>query len=254
MRIVDKRKDYYDGLQRLDEDRELLFIRHESEQKIPGVSLPEFSWRGSVCINDRFLIGFCGQLYLGVVLYVDGRDWNEPHTLVGESIYTKSPYVTCYSADHVSAFIGRCKANVQKQYDLSWMDNKWLRTHSSNSAAVEQFFKPRNGEKVWGEKLLLDIRDKHPIFSVQNTQQYQGKDNLWHFDSTLTISPLLNRYSFQRVKPPQQAYQDIRMWLSNKAAPEKPIPELSNEDLAASKGHGGKYSFRTPPSKKRGKK
>jgi hypothetical protein len=57
---------------------------------------------------------------------------------------------------------------------------------------------------------------------------------------------------FYRVFDPYQAYQEVAMWLSNQAVPIKPIPEMSDEIKAESKGFN-KFSFRKDPSSKKRK-
>jgi hypothetical protein len=42
---------------------------------------------------------------------------------------------------------------------------------------------------------------------------------------------------------PYQAYQEISMFVNNLAIPEKPIPKMSDEDMASIKGFD-KFSFR----------
>jgi hypothetical protein len=65
----------------------------------------------------------------------------------------------------------------------------------------------------------------------------------------LTKNPRLASINFQKVIPPYQAYQSLRMWLSNKAMPNKPIPEISNKDMIVAKGFDLKTSFRNPKDK-----
>ncbi len=63
------------------------------------------------------------------------------------------------------------------------------------------------------------------------------------WDAKLTKNGSLRDYEFYRLFPPYQAYQAIRMFLSNQANPQKPIPKITDEILAEAKGFD-KYSFR----------
>lgn len=60
---------------------------------------------------------------------------------------------------------------------------------------------------------------------------------------------MLRPHEFMRVFDPYTAFQEVQMYMANMAMPDRPIPELSNDDLAHSKGHGDRYSFRRAPSK-----
>lgn len=78
-----------------------------------------------------------------------------------------------------------------------------------------------------------------PIFSIMLERHNFHEDR-----PVLTVNPNLSMLHFQTVRSPYYAYQDLRMYLSNKAAPEKPIPTISNEDMIAAKGFDLKSSFR----------
>lgn len=78
-----------------------------------------------------------------------------------------------------------------------------------------------------------------PIFSIMLKWHDFREDR-----TILTVNPNLSMLHFQTVRSPYYAYQDLRMYLSNKAAPEKPIPTISNEDMIAAKGFDIKSSFR----------
>ena len=48
------------------------------------------------------------------------------------------------------------------------------------------------------------------------------------------------------------AFQEVSMFVGGVLPRStKPMIEISDEDKAHKKGHGGKYSFRTPPKKKK---
>jgi hypothetical protein len=53
----------------------------------------------------------------------------------------------------------------------------------------------------------------------------------------------LKKISFMQMFGPYQAYQEISMFVNNLAVPEKPIPKMSDEDMASIKGFD-KFSFR----------
>jgi hypothetical protein len=59
-----------------------------------------------------------------------------------------------------------------------------------------------------------------------------------------TWNGLLRQYNFARIIDPYQAFQKIDMFLSNLAAPEKPIPPRTDLEKLQSHGFDKKVSFR----------
>lgn len=59
-----------------------------------------------------------------------------------------------------------------------------------------------------------------------------------------TWNGLLRRYNFARIIDPYQAFQKIDMFLSNLAAPEKPLPPRTDLEKLQSHGFDKKISFR----------
>jgi len=65
----------------------------------------------------------------------------------------------------------------------------------------------------------------------------------------ITLNPVLKDVDFYRRMDTYTAYQELLMYLSNKAYPEKVSPVLS--DVLKAETHGvNKYSFRKDPTKK----
>lgn len=65
MRIIDKRKDYYDCIQKTGQDESLIYIRKTRE-----LESKYYASVGNTIIGDmfitRFIVGFCGKIYPGV--------------------------------------------------------------------------------------------------------------------------------------------------------------------------------------------
>lgn len=74
-----------------------------------------------------------------------------------------------------------------------------------------------------------------PIFQIERH---------WWDGCRAYLNPNLSLLEFQKVYPPFQAYQKIRMFLGSFAEPEKPIPVISNNDMIEAKGFDLKSSFR----------
>lgn len=94
-----------------------------------------------------------------------------------------------------------------------------------------------------------------PIFAFRNVknaveQWYgneihkSGKSNYYRSFYMFELNPNLKSYEFFRVKDAYSAFQEIEMWLSNQASPEKSIPSVSNNDMIEAKGFDLKHSFR----------
>lgn len=62
-------------------------------------------------------------------------------------------------------------------------------------------------------------------------------------DKIVEFNPKLKDWNFQSIMRVETLFQEIEMWQSNVANPEKPIPPIDDVTLAESKGFN-KYSFR----------
>ena len=61
-------------------------------------------------------------------------------------------------------------------------------------------------------------------------------------------NPCLRVYQFFKIMDAYTCFQEIAMFMSNMANPEKPIPQISNNDMIQAKGFDLKYSFRKDKS------
>jgi hypothetical protein len=65
------------------------------------------------------------------------------------------------------------------------------------------------------------------------------------------LNPCLKDIHFAAVKDPYSAFQELSMYISGVLGGKSPkMVEISDKEMAAKKGHDGKYSFRKPPEKK----
>jgi hypothetical protein len=110
----------------------------------------------------------------------------------------------------------------------------------------KKFFEDAEKQREKYSQVFIDARQ--PVFVISEDHRIEGQDRITSKQGIIW-NPLLRHFNFGKVKDPYTAFQEIRMWLSNQAAPEKPMKEMTNDENAARLGHGGKYSFRTPPSK-----
>jgi hypothetical protein len=239
MRIVSKKKDYYDGVQGLGQDLDLVYIRDPKEVKVPYwpfTSSPGgYSWSASPIASHQHVVGFCGTLYSVLQMF-------PPYNYRAGAMSSDKIEYMCHTIADVDAFM--TKFLNEKQLE-AYHGGKKSRTSSFgwNRFSYERFYE--NFEKAKDTHKKLFEENRSPIF----VSTRMGRDSNGPF--TITFNALLRKYDFARVKDPYTAFQDIRMYLSNMAMPERPIPQLSNEDMAHSKGHGDKWSFRRPPTKKK---
>jgi hypothetical protein len=66
--------------------------------------------------------------------------------------------------------------------------------------------------------------------------------------STIIWDQTLGQYDVFRIMDAYTAYQEATMFMGNLAAPEKPIPQMSDEDMVGIKGFD-RFSFRKPPAR-----
>lgn len=83
---------------------------------------------------------------------------------------------------------------------------------------------------------------KTPIFHIDYSRDREVDGQKWR--GYQEKNPNLSLLQFQQIKDPYTAFQEIEQWLCNQASPEKPIPQISNNDMIEAKGFDLKYSFR----------
>lgn len=131
--------------------------------------------------------------------------------------------------------------------DVIWSPNK------INEIFQERHNNLGNRRQKWDKLRIYEV----VLHNLQKTyRQFAPDENvpIWASHSNgMILNPRLANYSFQKAVPPPQAYQQLRMWVSNQAMPEKPLPTVSNSDLIEAKGYNLKTSFRQESSKRRTK-
>jgi hypothetical protein len=238
VRIQSTFKDYYDTGMAHGHDDSLVYMRYPKEIEVPKKS--QFwcaeSWRyGKQPIEYMStLIGFCGRV------------WTLLDVAVAYGFYTgdRPPRRLCYKIEEMDAFVKtHFKEEVYDEY-LHGAKNyrkavwPWMRGRADIVKSFPGPVKQERYDKVFEEH-------RCPIFVVRTEPRSRKQ--------TLLINPPLKDYEFIRVMDPYQAFQEISMFLGNMAEPRKPIPKMSDEDMASIKGFD-KYSFRKDPSSKKRRK
>lgn len=242
MRIIAKKKDYYDCIQSYAQDRSVLYVRNEEKvvKKLSEFSaFPPFfgvTWSGIREGHPR-IIGFCGKLYPLVELYVHNYCSTATHCPRPSDSPDK---VVCYSMADVDAFANEYFGKEQlARYQGTLQIRKHAYAYRAwangyNRATYVKWFDDVN--KVSGKFGYLFDEKRSPVFTMDyNT--YQREINI-------VYNAMLNQYQFFRVFNPHEAYQNIFMFLSNMAVPQKAMPVISNDDKITTHGFDLKHSFR----------
>jgi hypothetical protein len=186
MKIVSKKKDYYDGVQRFDEDRSLVFVRHEEtewygEKKWYGdpdtkllpppgpvfhnASLPRFN-RTSVGLQV-FYVGFCGLIYPGLRCHVGSE------IIYRQDFAPSEKTFYCYSSEHFDHFL---QQNVTKD---EW---KWYDSSPAKKGRYSSTRKPREDvDQFFAEYFTTESARKQydPWFRVKNSPIFVVQPNGW---------------------------------------------------------------------------
>lgn len=232
MYILSDFHDYYDTCSSLGIDKQCPYQRKkvEYEHKLGrSTDTPSVGSEYLVRKNGRHykykifyrLVGFCGKIYPVVLVEKYGLSGSESGATI--SFFFNPGELL----DHLS--------EEKVQYKQSrWY---WRSDHTLDSVSgLASFFNP----DTWKHFLVYFQKHKVPIFILGSKY--------------CILNPCLKDYGFQKIKDTFTAYQDIYMYISGVIGVEtKPTVKISDKDMAESKGHGGKYSFRKPPGGKRGK-
>jgi len=245
MYIIDKKKDYYDGVVgTMGIDKEIVYERKTIEikknEEFPKefkrfndfmkaldnhfLNLDFYSPKNDSKYSevDAFIVGFCGKLYPGFKFH--------------KKITIKSPF-----EDDMFNF----KTNII-------YNRKKIKKHLEN--------------KTWGRVLEDDLNyiqnyDAMHIFREYNTPifLYDGNTHRVRLnDRTPTekfiVNPLLKDYEFYKVFDSFRAFQEIQMFISGVLGiGEKETVEISDINKIQQHGFDKKWSFRKEPTKKRKK-
>lgn len=231
MRIVSSFKDYYDPIQYLSPylDGDIEFVRETREEKSYNLNpLKEFGngrpYDNSLLNHSRKgLIGFCGKNYYYLKNDYDGtKIWLDADSYLDE---LQCNYKHKY-------FIRKGTRLFPKEMRISFK--------TRHVEEIREWFKPDNCDKRF---------EKYAIFTFDDNHGYDFFSNTHRNYSRTFINPNLSQMGFEKIKPAEQAYQELRMWWSNQAVPQKQILVMSDAIKIEARGFN-KFSFRKEKSKK----
>jgi len=230
MRIISDFHDYYDAVQATGQDQTLLYLRKVVEEETKDYPFPIIDyyrcWRWfnrlpSPCV-EQFIVGFCGKIY--------------PVINYGDNVY-------CHNIEDVDLYMeANYREKVLEEYRHPL---KHSRHHRYWDAALCRFVFDNWFKEVKAKQNAFGhifLKHKCPIFIA-----YCGESR--YANKRFVYNGKLKDCDFFRVMEPFTAFQEISMFLGGMAMPNRPIPEVSDKDLAAAKGFD-KFSFRKDPSKK----
>lgn len=248
MRIISKFHDYYDSVQSVGYDPNLIYHRVQNEYRIElrqhyyygrnpdnfimPEGMPTFSESflmhvspmvqrgGASFMPDRgtlFLIGFCGKYYLALEQTVTVPPYN----------FSESEYL--HDKDSAVKFFQERRKNQPEREVFGILGECTVNPFADSLEPFRALNAP---------VFRMDLRNYRSIFSLEKT---------------LTVNPELAAMQFYRVFDPFTAYQEIAMFLSGVLGwPENAMVQISDEDMRDAKGFD-EWSFKKKPTKRKSK-
>ena len=239
MRIISSFRDYYDIVQSEGQDQTRVYNRTLKEVilKSPFPFSYNLNYQRKM-YQKMYVIGFCDKIYLVFNLRKDD--------------VCKDISKNCYHLNDVENFIEEnfnhkqiedWKRTDKKKYQKNFWDSDKLRcSFESNFKKWEEFKRSFDAKSLFQE---------FPIFVADLTHKREY-NNFWHQKEEnikITYNDCLNDFDFYRIFDSYQAFQELTMWINNKAVPMKEIPKIKDEIMLEVKGFD-KFSFRKEKSKK----
>lgn len=231
MRIISKFKDYYDCGMAYGCDPQIVYVRETKE--IPQKGWPFYIRRNGIFRNTfrldftDFVIGFAGEVFRGMEL----------------KSHSESKAKVCYSVEDIDAFLAELKISKKEMKEWTERRKGWKNIiRSSVRECYDSWFK-------WGNpNVYCDVPAKEAC--LKYFDEYNVPVFIYRPYIDMTLNPNLSLLEFYRCLDSYTAYQELSMYMSNVAFPDKPNPVISDELKAQSKGYD-KWSFRKLPTKKK---
>lgn len=205
MLIKSNFKDYYDSMQSLGVNRDIVYNRYP--KTIEGKDISFNSVNGyfdEIVINSR-LIYFCGEMFHGLLV----------------SKKNERPYF--YKEDRKNQKLCFTLESICKHYELSNNTKRQIQSAMTTAGT----FNDKNLEKL--KKFAC------PIVICEG--DYWGRE--WK----ATTNGSLKDAGFHQLFDAYTVYQELAMYWANQAVPMKPIPEMSDDIKILQHGFD-KFSFR----------
>ncbi len=235
MRIISDRKDYYDCVQHVGQDRTNVYVRKEEEVKLGRKEWPfPFFCPYVSGICKMYIIGFCGNIY--PMLEIEG-----PYKCRGgrSTVASRDKATICFNIEDVDAVMN---LNLKpKELKVYIGDKSFWHSWISPRKDFVKFFYECN--QVKGSFMKMFTEKRCPIFVAYSPGRWIRQDH------TIVYNPLLKPFGFVRLFDPYVAFQEIAMFMANQAIPQDPMPVIPDDMKILTHGFN-KWSFRTPPKEK----
>ena len=237
MKIISPFHDYYDCIMAQDEDRETFYLRKPEEITFDTRQWPFPFWDSGKhgfppeIIGDLTIVGFCGRIYpiLDFTRY-DNDTWRYERCRTFEQV--DKYFNNILRKDALAKYKGEGRYAPKRR-----QKHRYYEYHSCRDS-FKQFF-DECAEKQ--DKYTNLFQEKRcPVFIAIRKRM----------DSHIVWNGSLKDVEFFRVFKPEQAYQEILMFVNNLAVPMKQIPVL--DDVTKAEIHGfDRFSFRKDATKRR---
>lgn len=211
MRVISNFVDYYDCIQRVAQDRTLVYIRNPEVEEFKYAGS---GWKEPDLSYSSIHIAFCGKNYLCAHFHYED----------------KSAY--CYNIEAVDKFVNEnCPQKEIDSYSIG-KNYSWWQHNTSTRKAIEERFKKVNAEP----KTDCDFHNPIIITYCEYGTKYVVKNGS------------LKKFEFYRLFNPVMAFQELSMYLGGLAVPLREPKEPTNEEKISLAGFN-QYSFRKDKSK-----
>lgn len=250
MRIISPQfHDYYDKVQSFLPDN-LNYIRQKEEVREQNLLFPIFySYDAIHSVSvQQHIVGFCGKIYpvLRLSFHKYPKDYN---------ISSYEVFAFCFNIQDIDDFV---KNNFsRKAYEDYLKRTNYPRRnkrkhwridckhwdYSLRREEFEDFFK--KFKEIQNDFVEMFNKKQCPIFIVDVKPYYFSREK----ETLVTYNGCLRELEFYRMFDPYTAYQEIEMFLTNFAVPQKKMPIIENEAKIFTHGFNN-FSFRKEKSKK----
>lgn len=240
MRIFGNGKDYYDGVRAYGAERNVIFHRsvyeyadsHENPFKTLQYRFLGFGSLTSTLLGKRRLVGnapyfypiyvwIAGTLYCGVVvLYANSNK--------RKFLWTFEKFQEVLDKEQIY------------QEDAGWW-RKSADVFRNYQHITEQYFTPKKADD-WQLNYLIENQISTGI--TEYDRGYDPKDHHCPYMKWRFNTDGLKSTGIQKIVDPQQAYQELSMWIGGVLQQPKPIVEITDDKVILAKHGMDHWSFR----------
>ena len=235
MKIISEFKDYYDGVAYDFYDPDLLYVRSLIRENHNRIDFFRQKWfycdRMTKHTQSVIFVGFCGTIRPCFELTKDRENAGEPSTF-------------CYSLGEISDWYKENFPDKFEEFKANKYSYKWYRDRGWSEEWTFEKYRRRwdQARQACSDSAKIWETTAYPIFV-----DFHGRPDYWE-DKLFAWNYPLREIDFQKVIDPYVTFQELRMWLSNQASPEKYVPEMDNATKIQQHGFDLKESFRKSKS------